>query len=184
VLTAGIAAAPAVPAAAATAPRARAAVSALTANILPAWPVLREGANTPWPPVTIRTLQYLLEAHGALLAVDGRFGAKTEAAVTAFQHAHGLTASGVVGPATWRALVVVVRRGSTGPAVLAVQDQLNFRSRPGGHALALDGVFGAKARAAVRAFQQAAASQIPGFSVDGIVGSQTWQVLLSELLIG
>jgi g-D-glutamyl-meso-diaminopimelate peptidase len=36
--------------------------------------------------------------------VDGTFGAKTEAAVTAFQQDNGLSADGVVGPETASAL--------------------------------------------------------------------------------
>ena len=43
---------------------------------------------------------YSLPRHGA----DGSYGAETEAAVKAFQQAHGLKADGIVGPKTWAAL--------------------------------------------------------------------------------
>jgi murein L,D-transpeptidase YcbB/YkuD len=99
---------------------------ASTAAALQAWPVLKEGSNSAWPRVTVRSLQYLLNAHGAKLTVDGVLGPKTKAAVVAFQRAHGLTGSGVVGAPTWRALLITVHQGSTGPAVRAAQDQINF----------------------------------------------------------
>ena len=168
---------------------ASAAASAVTeastgAAKLQPWPVLKEGRNSLWPPVTIRSLQYLLKARGARLAVDGHFGSKTKAAVIAFQRSHHLPASGVVRAQTWKALVVTVKRGSTGSAVRAVQDQINFRNNKNGHTLTVDGVCGRKTEAAVRAFQRAMSAQVPGFVVDGVAGKQTWQALVTEALSG
>jgi peptidoglycan hydrolase-like protein with peptidoglycan-binding domain len=186
VLVTGTAAACAVPAAAAAAPAAAAALlsAAVPAQALQPWPVLRQGPNNSWPKVTVRSLQYLLNARGAKLAVDGGFGQKTKAAVVAFQRAHHLPADGVVRAATWRALVVTVHRGSTGPAVRAVQDQINFRNNRNGHTLNVDGIFGPKTETVVRAFQLAIAHEIRGFPVDGVVGSLTWQALVTEALSG
>jgi peptidoglycan hydrolase-like protein with peptidoglycan-binding domain len=158
-------------------------VSTAAARLQP-WPVLKEGRNSLWPPVTIRSLQYLLNAHGARLAVDGTFGSKTKAAVIAFQRSHKLPTSGLVKARTWKALVVTVKRGSIGPAVRAVQDQINFRHNKKGHALTVDGVFGRTTEAAVRAFQRAMSAQVTGFVVDGFVGTQTWQALVTEALSG
>jgi len=149
---------------------------------VPGWPVLREGSNSAWPPVTVRSLQYLLNAHGARLAVDGAFGPKTKAAVVAFQRSHGLHGTGVVRVTTWRSVIITVRRGGVGSAVRAVQDQINFRNLKNGHTLNVDGIFGPKTEAAVRAFQEAMAGEVPGFTVDGIVGPQTWQALVTEAL--
>src|SRR5712692_6147028 len=70
------------------------------------WPVVKSGSNGH--PVT--TMQYLLRARGHSIAVDGVFSPKTEAAVKSFQAGHGLTADGIVGAATWAALVVQVKR--------------------------------------------------------------------------
>ncbi|MBR3018492.1 MAG: peptidoglycan-binding protein [Clostridia bacterium] len=56
----------------------------------------------------VEELQAILNAkYGANLEVDGVFGAKTEAAVKAFQKAKGLSADGVVGPKTRAALGLV-----------------------------------------------------------------------------
>jgi murein L,D-transpeptidase YcbB/YkuD len=154
--------------------------ASVPAHTLPAWPTLRQGPNSAWPKVTVRSVQYLLNARGAKLPVTGVFGAATKAAVIKFQRAHHLTPDGVVGPKTWSTLIIEVRRGSVGPAVRAVQDQINFRNNRNGHTLDVDGIFGPKTQAAVRAFQQAMAQEFRGFPVDGIVGPLTWQALVTE----
>ena len=146
---------------------------------LPAWPVLRQGSNSAWPKVTVRSLQYLLNARGAKLTVDGVFGAKTKAALVSFQRAHHLTADGVAGGATWSALVVTVKLGSTGSAVRAVQDQANFRNGESGYTLAVDGIYGQRTAVWVGAFQY-----VEGLNPDGVVGALTWQALVTESLAG
>lgn len=152
-------------------------------HTLPAWPILRQGQNSSWPKVTVRSLQYLLNAHGARLTVDGAFGPLTRKAVIAFQRARHLTASGVVHAGTWLALIITVRGGSTGQAVRAVQDQINFRHITG-RPLDVDGIFGPKTKAAVVTFQYGMIVEgISNVPVNGVVGSQTWQALVGNLLI-
>ncbi len=48
--------------------------------------------------------EHLISA-GYRVGVDGGFGAKTQTTVLDFQAAHGLTPDGVIGPATWQALL-------------------------------------------------------------------------------
>jgi peptidoglycan hydrolase-like protein with peptidoglycan-binding domain len=147
------------------------------------WPVLRRGPNSVWPQVTVRSLQYLLNAHGARITVDGVFGSATEAAVRTYQRSHGLVADGIVGSATWSSVLVTIKRGSTGPAVRALQDQINHRNLSGTDYLVLDGVFGPRTERWVRGFQQAMSEQLP-FAVDGVVGPQTWKALVIGWLAG
>ena len=127
------------------------------------------------------------------LAVDGIFGAGTEAAVKAFQTANGLTADGVVGRMTWDAIWdqyqslesdinssdngypgSPLRLGSRGDAVRKVQFWLriaatNYSSIP---SPAVDGIFGSATEAAVKAFQREF-----GLTAGGVVGPATWQKL-------
>jgi peptidoglycan hydrolase-like protein with peptidoglycan-binding domain len=144
------------------------------ATILP-WPITKNGDREH----PVQTLQYLLRAHGSHIAVDGIFGPQTEAAVRSFQSSHGLAVDGIVGPNTWSALVVTVRRGSTGDAVRGVQQEFRFRDLSGipGHGIQIDGIFGPQTDAAVRGFQDAL-----GITVDGIVGPVTWRALVSGML--
>lgn len=74
-------------------------------------PTLRRGSEGD----EVEELQALLNAkYGANLEIDGKFGAKTEAAVKAFQKAHGLTADGVVGAKTRKALGLEYEAPGTG----------------------------------------------------------------------
>lgn len=66
-------------------------------------PTLRRGAEGE----LVKCLQSLLNGEiDAGLDVDGKFGAKTEAAVIHFQALHDLAEDGIVGPKTWSALGV------------------------------------------------------------------------------
>ncbi len=130
------------------------------------WPVVEEGDSGE----NVRTVQYLLNQHGAALTVDGDFGPLTKAAVEQFQGPHGLASDGEVGPDTWTPLIFAVASGSVGAAVSAVQSQLN--SRIGG--VTINGDFGSDTDDLVHNFQ----SHL-GLTVDGIVGPHTWQALVS-----
>lgn len=66
-------------------------------------PTLRRGSEGD----EVADLQMLLNSKfGYKLDIDGDFGSKTESAVKDFQTKHGLTADGVVGAKTWKALGV------------------------------------------------------------------------------
>jgi len=64
-----------------------------------------------------------------------------------------------------------LRRGSTGPYVLGLQEHMN-RVYPLYAKLVADGIFGAKTESVIREFQRRA-----GIAVDGIVGPDTWRAL-------
>ena len=132
----------------------------------------------------VKALQEKLNAKGFHSGnVDGIFGAKTYAAVTAFQKANSLGVDGIVGKLTWAKLYdatpvnvmpvttqPMLRTGSRGDAVRKLQELLNAKGYTCG---SVDGIFGSKTYAAVLAFQKA-----NGLAADGIVGSLTWAKLV------
>ncbi len=155
--------------------------SPATAASISPWPVVSRGALAH----PVSTLQLLLRASAHPVGgVDGIFGPQTEAAVRGFQQQRALGVDGIVGPQTWASLVVLVRLGSAGDAVRAVQKEFQFRNLSGdpSRGLQIDGVFGPQTDAAVRGFQQALHLDIPTVTVDGIVGPMTWRALVSGML--
>jgi peptidoglycan hydrolase-like protein with peptidoglycan-binding domain len=133
------------------------------------WPLEQQGSNGE----DVKTVQYLVTAHGHPTGIDGAFGPLTKAAVQAFQSSRGLAADGIVGQQTWPQLIIQVQQGSNGDAVRAVQSQIHSRG-DGANQIAIDGVFGPVTNEAVRAFQT-----LLGLPVDGIVGPQTWNHLVN-----
>jgi peptidoglycan hydrolase-like protein with peptidoglycan-binding domain len=133
------------------------------------WPLQQQGSTGE----TVRTVQFLLNATGATLTVDGNFGPLTAAAVTSFQSAQGLTADGIVGDQTWPTLITPLSTGSTGDAVSAVQSQINSRSGW----LTVSGTFDAQTANAVQWFQQPL-----GLTVDGTVTWYVWHALVGARL--
>jgi len=110
----------------------------------------------------VRTVQQALRRAGVTVRADGVFGPKTRGAVTTFQTARGLAASGQVDLATAAALgltdasrsnvlVLPARVGAQGGPVRSIQQALVRRGVP----VVIDGDFGRQTRAGVYQFQQA-----------------------------
>lgn len=128
------------------------------------WSTVKKGASG----FRVTAIQHLLKARGQSLTVDGVFGDVTVAKVKAFQNSRSLVADGVVGAKTWAVLVVTVKNGSSGQAVVAAQKALTAR----GYSLTADGVFGTTTTNKAKAFQTSR-----GVLADGIVGAVTWAKL-------
>lgn len=146
------------------------------------WITVKSGRVGP----VANTVQYLLRARGYDVAVDGSVGPMTTAAIEAFQSDNGLTVDGIVGDQTWPALIMQVEQGSHGDAVRAAQDQLAYRVLPECQNLVVDGAFGPKTDAAVRAFQTYVRDNQAWYVdrpvvVDGSVGVNTWYALVLAL---
>ena len=168
---------------------------------------LRLGSSGP-AVVTIQTainrISQNYPAIPKIPAVDGVFGSRTEATVRAFQDVFDLTPDGIVGPATWYAIVRLytavtslselrsqgqqfyainwsppngLELGDTGEKVRLLQYMLSVLSS---HItsippLRIDGVFGQETRAAVLAAQRR--FELPE---TGTVGAQTWDEIYDQ----
>lgn len=132
------------------------------------WSMVRKGDSNE----NVVTLQAMLRRRGYNVPDNGKFDAKTRAAVIRFQRNRGRAVDGIVGPDTWTALVPTLRLGDRNLVVKALQRQLVHKY---GYPIAIDGRFGSiETRPAVIAFQRA-----HGLAPDGIVGPNTWAALLS-----
>ena len=136
--------------------------------------------------------------------VDGIFGSRTEASVRRFQEIFNLTPDGIVGKATWYALVRLytavtslselrsqgqqfyanswlltdpLQVGSTGDKVRFLQYMLSILSRYISQipSLTVDGVFGTGTRNAV-----IAAQRYFGLPQTGVVNAQTWDEIYDQ----
>ncbi len=147
---------------------------------------LRVGSSGPNVVVLQVALNRISQNYPAIPKIpanDGIFGSRTEAAVRAFQQIFGLTADGIVGPATWYQIVRLytgvtnlselrsqgqqfyainwaapnsLQVGDSGEKVRLLQYMLSVLSQyiPGIPPLSVDGIFGQATRAAVLAAQR------------------------------
>ena len=168
---------------------------------------LRVGSSGPSVVVIQASLNRIAQNYPAIPKipnVDGIFGPRTESAVRAFQQIFGLTADGIVGKATWYAIVrlyTAVTRlselrsqgqqfyninwappanlqvGSTGEKVRLLQQWLSVLSEfiPEIPNVAVDGVYGSATRAAVLAAQRRF-----GLPETGTVGAATWDTIYDQ----
>ncbi len=142
--------------------------AAVEASGTPVYPTLDRGSRGE----DVYALQYLLRYRGYSLTVDGIFGSGTEAKVKAFQSSRGLSADGVVGPATWSKLIATVSWESYGDHVRAVQRLLRYKV--GYTNVPINGNGNdAATKQRIRDFQNHM-----GLTADGVVGPVTWKNLL------
>lgn len=107
-------------------------------------------------------------------SINGIFGAATERAVRQFQRVLGAQQDGIIGPVTWQYLEPfalesdpdILRRGSRGAMVRRLQLALE---RAGYSPERIDGLFGTRTQAALKAFQKSA-----GLAQTGVADKAAW----------
>lgn len=168
---------------------------------------LRRGSSGPYVVIIQVALNRIAQNYPAipkLASVDGIFGSRTEASVRAFQQIFGLDVDGVVGKATWYALVrlytAVTRlselrslgqqfysvnweypdaivQGNRGEKVRLLQYMLAVLSEYIDQipSVTVDGIFGPATAAAVRAAQN-----FLSLPVNGVVDATTWDEIYDQ----
>ena len=168
---------------------------------------LRRGSAGPNVTVVQVELNRIAQNYPAipkLAAVDGIYGSRTEASVRAFQQIFGLTPDGIVGKATWYALVRLytavtalselrsqgqqfysiswaypgsLQQGDSGQKVRHLQYMLSVLSNyiPQIPPIAVDGIYGSATRDAVLAAQRWF-----GLPQTGAVDNQTWDRIYDQ----
>lgn len=168
---------------------------------------LRRGSSGPNVVVVQVELNRISQNYPAipkLAAVDGIYGSRTEAAVRKFQEIFGLEVDGIVGKATWYALVRLYtavtqlselrsqgqrfysisweypnspRLGSTGEKVRHLQYMLAVLAAyiPAIPSVTVDGVFGIRTQEAV-----IAAQEYFGLPQTGVVDAATWEEIYDQ----
>ena len=168
---------------------------------------IRRGSTGPNVVVIQTALNRIAQSYPAIpkiANVDGIFGPRTEATVRSFQQIFGLTPDGIVGKATWYAIVRLfvavtslaelrsqgqqfysinwsppnnLQIGNSGEKVRQLQYMLSVLSShiPSIPPLQVDGIFGQRTRAAVLAAQRR--FRLPE---TGTVGTQTWDAIYNQ----
>ncbi|MBQ9166876.1 MAG: peptidoglycan-binding protein [Oscillospiraceae bacterium] len=168
---------------------------------------LRRGSSGPYVVIIQVELNRISQNYPAipkLASVDGIFGSRTEASVRRFQEIFGLTPDGIVGQATWYALIRLytavtslselrsrgqqfyainwqypdaLEPGDTGDKVRHLQYMLSVLSSyiPSIPNVNIDGIYGPATRAAV-----IAAQGYFGLPLTGATDDQTWDEIYDQ----
>ena len=168
---------------------------------------LRNGSTGPSVVIIQTSVNRIAQSYPAIpkiANVDGIYGTRTEGSVRAFQQIFGLTPDGIVGKATWYAIVRLytavtrlselrsqgqqfyniswappasLQLGSTGEKVRLLQQWLSVLSEfiPEIPNVAVDGIYGSATHSAVLAAQRRF-----GLPETGSVGAATWDTIYDQ----